>query len=105
MPWFKIISSGVKTLFYGYVVCGYEFHQSQSAFLLSLFFFWLTGKPRETGAPVKDDISHQFKWRNKNSVYKKMKAQSQYNKNKIQNKEKHGIEIFIIKKRKKIRGL
>ena len=34
-----------------------------------------------------------------------MKAQSQYDKNKIQNKEKHGTEIFIIKKRKKIRGL
>lgn len=30
-----------------------------------------------------------------------MKAQSQYNKNKIQNKEKHGIGIFIIKKEKK----
>ena len=37
----------------------------KARFFCPCFFFLFTGKPRETGAPVKDDISHQFKWRNK----------------------------------------
>ena len=100
LPGFKIISSGVKTLFYGCVVCGYEFHQSRSAFLLSLFFFLLTGKPRETGAPVKDEISHQFKWRNKIACTQRWKRNHNIIRKGFKTKKKHGNGIFITKKRK-----
>ena len=101
LPWFKIISSGVKTLFYGYVVCGYEFHQSQSAFLLSLFFFWLTGKPRETGAPVKDDISHQFKWRNKIASTKRWKRNHNIIRTRFKTKKNMALKSSLLKKEKK----